>query len=34
MAERGWKGGLAWGKEIERCGGCGAGGWEIEMGAA
>ena len=33
MAERGWKGGLAWGKEVERWGGCG-GGWEIEKGAA
>ncbi len=32
MALRGWKGGLACGKEVERCGGCVTGGWAMEMG--
>jgi len=29
---RGWKGGLAWGLVVVRCGGWATGGWEREMG--
>ena len=32
VALRGWKGGLACGKEVERCGGWVTGGWAMEMG--
>lgn len=34
VALRGWKGGLACGKEVETCGPWVTGGWAMEMGVA
>ena len=32
VADKGWKGGDAWENEVERCGGWGTEGWEMEIG--